>query len=807
MAKKDKNKKQNLGQSGKPNNGNTNGGNTHSNQEKWKDIKDKALVHATPEDLESVKSMTAVDLTMTEKEMIDEAVKTLALLELQSKRLGEKERALDKSIENNKDDRNIIGTEKQRLEKENQELKSQQKAMGEQERSLNERHEVILKREADADSGFIKRNGESLASLESEYVEIKESIRTHRSRVEKERADWDQELETRKKKLEEDCEKKRNELEVELLTRRKNFDSKCEKVRDAILSEKEKMDMERKTLRKERDDYQLDCEMLEEDKKSFDEKVSRRATREIETKDGEIRELNERLAAARERMDQLAGQVMEHEEANRLFGHQTPAGVRKILADTERERDKLRKEIDDLPSREQAQRLTELEREKEQWTQERLQLMDEVAQLKQNAARYRIAVTEMETLRDEKLSLTSGNDLLREANQQLRSEIDGLIKASDNKTPFPACIQMDKNGELQSTEKTLEKISDLSELTKYVRSRIRVDKNLFYSLEDVRCFIGGLAMSRLHLLQGISGTGKTSLPLAFAKAIGAGDAVIEVQAGWRDRQDLIGHYNSFEKKFYELEFLQALYKAQCPKYRDTPYIVVLDEMNLSHPEQYFADLLSALEQEPGRQRLMLMQSSCEQAPTLMAEGGKYLKIPQNVWFVGTANHDETTKDFADKTYDRAHVMELPRHHEEFSMDNVKPKDPISMAALQNAFESAKERYGEEAGKAYRFLEGALGDMLEKKFNVGWGNRLQRQMDDYVPVVMACGGSVGEAVDHILATKILRKIRDRYDNREEHLLALRDRINDRWKTLDGTSKPKRALGICGMELARLGHSEE
>ena len=62
-------------------------------------------------------------------------------------------------------------------------------------------------------------------------------------------------------------------------------------------------------------------------------------------------------------------------------------------------------------------------------------------------------------------------------------------------------------------------------------------------------------MSRLHLLQGISGTGKTNLPVAFAGAIGAECKVIEIQAGWRDRQDLLGHYNVFERKFYESEFL------------------------------------------------------------------------------------------------------------------------------------------------------------------------------------------------------------------------------------------------------------
>lgn len=79
------------------------------------------------------------------------------------------------------------------------------------------------------------------------------------------------------------------------------------------------------------------------------------------------------------------------------------------------------------------------------------------------------------------------------------------------------------------------------------------------------------------------------------RAIGAESAVIEVQSGWRDRQDLIGHFNAFERRFYESEFLKAMYRALTPFYRDTPFIIVLIEMNLSHPEQYFADLLSALE--------------------------------------------------------------------------------------------------------------------------------------------------------------------------------------------------------------------
>ena len=61
---------------------------------------------------------------------------------------------------------------------------------------------------------------------------------------------------------------------------------------------------------------------------------------------------------------------------------------------------------------------------------------------------------------------------------------------------------------------------------------------LFYGIDDIRTLLGGLAMSQLHVFQGISGTGKTSLAKAFAKAIGGFCTDIAVQAGWRDRDDL-----------------------------------------------------------------------------------------------------------------------------------------------------------------------------------------------------------------------------------------------------------------------------
>ncbi len=194
-------------------------------------------------------------------------------------------------------------------------------------------------------------------------------------------------------------------------------------------------------------------------------------------------------------------------------------------------------------------------------------------------------------------------------------------------------------------------------------------------------------MSNLHLLQGVSGIGKTSLPLAFAKALNLQCEVIEVQAGWRDRQDLFGHYNTFERKFYESKFLIALYQAQLPTYADRPYFIVLDEMNLSRPEQYFADILSALERTDGEPIELVPKALGRPARKLV--GGRSIHVPTNVWFIGTANHDESTVDFADKTYNRAYVLELPETRPWIDGKAPAQVDPLSLNDLREAFQRAR----------------------------------------------------------------------------------------------------------------------
>jgi hypothetical protein len=617
-----------------------------------------------------------------------------------------------------------------------------------------------------------------------------------------ERAEWDSCWHEQDIKVRADLEALRAEqnaahlkVAAELDEQRRQFEIESSRARTDVKKQQAKLDVL--------------AEVLAEDRAAFDLRVQQRAGALLEDAGAKYRDLEARLDAARTERDALYERLREREEAERSLGNRPLSEVKRELDNLIKERKSLADRLAKRPSEDMVARLETLERAQEEWEADRARLSQELISSRAAVARSSIAVTEMESLRDQKAALETGRDLLQAALEELRKDVDDRIRRSDGVSPFPSCSEMDRDEALQVSPPMYDEIPDLSAFCEDLQQRIAIDpassKVLHYSLSDIRCFLAGMAMSRLHLLQGISGTGKTSLPLAMARALGAGSTLVEVQAGWRDRQDLIGHFNAFERRFYEAEFLQALYRAQCPRYANSVYIVVLDEMNLSHPEQYFADLLSALEQDPQHQKLDLMTASVEPAPALL-QNGRTLPLPGNVWFVGTANHDETTKDFADKTYDRAHVMELPRHREFFKPKRSKARPPVSLTALQGAFSAAQGLHQKQATDAYRFVDGSFADILGRRFRVGWGNRLERQMLDFVPVVLAGGGTLTEAVDHVLSTKLLRKIRDRHDTRPEDLEALRIAVEDAWPRLRSEGEPLKSKEIIRSELRRLGADE-
>ena len=84
---------------------------------------------------------------------------------------------------------------------------------------------------------------------------------------------------------------------------------------------------------------------------------------------------------------------------------------------------------------------------------------------------------------------------------------------------------------------------------------------LYYDISDIREFVAGLAVSHIVILQGMSGTGKTSLAYAFGEFLENPSTIIPVQPMWKERTDLLGYYNEFTKRFNETLLLEKMYEA------------------------------------------------------------------------------------------------------------------------------------------------------------------------------------------------------------------------------------------------------
>ena len=289
----------------------------------------------------------------------------------------------------------------------------------------------------------------------------------------------------------------------------------------------------------------------------------------------------------------------------------------------------------------------------------------------------------------------------------------------------------------------------LSELCDDIRNFACSERKLYYEIKTIRLLIAGLASTKLIVLQGISGTGKTSLPYTLGKYFQNDATIASVQPSWRDRSELFGYFNEFTKKFNETEVLKRIYESS---YNDDVNVIVLDEMNIARIEYYFAEMLSVLEMpNPNEWQIELVPSSWDTDPKHLEDGK--LRIPQNVWYIGTANNDDSTFAVSDKVYDRALVINLDSKGVPFEAKPTSSKR-VSYSYIDSLYREAVEK-NPLADDLIKKIE-RLDNYVIEKFRIAFGNRIMKQMKIFVPVYVACGGTELDGVDYILATKVFRK---------------------------------------------------
>jgi len=335
-------------------------------------------------------------------------------------------------------------------------------------------------------------------------------------------------------------------------------------------------------------------------------------------------------------------------------------------------------------------------------------------------------------------------------------------------------------------------------LSKYFKAR-----GFHFTYEQIAIFYAALKTKGFVILSGLSGTGKTKLAQLFAELLcpcqkcHGGETrkdvececthlFLSVRPDWRDSKALLGYYNPLTEQYESTPLLKFLLRARDDYEKNgdnaKPYFVILDEMNLSHVEYYFADFLSVLESgrdERGWTKEPLRLHSFKQS--IQDQDGQKippeLHLPPNLYIIGTVNIDETTYMFSPKVLDRAFTIEFrdvdfSDYPKSESGDAQQIADQIRDAILNDLCNGGKFcAVAADKGEIKRAIEEGLGDAKQQleelnrrlqPYDLHFGYRVLDEIALFVRYAKSLPEEVGkalngdEALDYAVLMKVLPK---------------------------------------------------
>lgn len=725
------------------------------------------------------------DLRQAQKEKINTALIT-------DERVAAKVEELDKQIEASKTE---LETKRSELEEEYKVKETAlQVRIDEQQLALDIRAESLNKQKEDQDA-----KAKELADIEAQVKkqcetafaeEVKRIKADERSIREKEKesvyAEWEDEKAKQKKELDEYLKAQRKKVDDELekahSERVEAEEKKLERIHEADTAIEEKRaeltkEYEAKAAEYSRKKLEYEKKLQELTDQQADLDADSNYVQELKAKysqysEKEVLKLQQQIAHYEAQIEVYTARIKEltdktaHMQSSLLDddGQSLVVKIEELeaqLADAVRRND----ELANMPSEEEIERLRANKRELETV---RVALDDEKQKRREAEAKisaYAMSARELENAR-------VGAAALESLNNQLQMKLKYISEQykTTQESKFKVLLDIDKEIANQRLYNPKGFNGSLQELCDYVREYGASKKRLYYSIDTIRVFFASLAAaeraSRLLILQGLSGTGKSSLPRLVADALNVECKLVPVQPSWRDNRELLGYDNDFTNRFKETEFTKFLYEASALPNRRKIYLIVLDEMNLARIEYYFADFLSVLEKPDQSEWIVPLVSGYseldeDQKPKYLDYSNEAANIcvTNNIWFVGTANNDDSTSLITDKVYDRAQVLDMDSREDEFAGKRV-AKVSVDVEELLGLFEAAKTAKNKltDADRSKIFMV----DEYLKEMDITFGNRIMSQMDDFVPVYIACGGTKEEAIDYLITHKILRKLDERYE---------------------------------------------
>lgn len=306
----------------------------------------------------------------------------------------------------------------------------------------------------------------------------------------------------------------------------------------------------------------------------------------------------------------------------------------------------------------------------------------------------------------------------------------------------------------KSTKKNEQKIFTVDNVISIIK-----DTGLLYDDLLIKRFAFSLLTKPFVILSGLAGSGKTQLALVFAKAlcedIENQICFVPVGADWTNREPLLGYPNALRDNEYVLPesgVLQLMIEAT--KNPTKPYFLILDEMNLSYVERYFADFLSAMEAKDVKIKLW---------DTEDGEVPKSIALPRNIFVVGTINVDETTYMFSPKVLDRANVIEFKVSEEEMEQFLRQATDIDIMRAKSQAATMAEDFVKKSTAKISTEtseISSVLSDFFKqlKTVNAEFGYRSATEIARFITLATANNSlSLQDAIDAAIVQKLLPKL--------------------------------------------------
>jgi len=512
---------------------------------------------------------------------------------------------------------------------------------------------------------------DEIAKLKAKrLVEISNAENVERERIRaeiaKEREAWTNQQDNDRKKL--------NAERTELEKQKGALSALQSEVegRKVELESAERM-LERKEQRREQQ-LQRRNEQLQDE---VEEQVGERR-KSLEATEANFRAENARLREALNIQTRLIGAF---EQLKQQLGGKDPAEILRALNSQTDELKRLREELATRPTEEMRERYQVLESD----ARNQRARADE---LERQIVSNEVAIAEIGDLRRQNSELNAENKSLAQrasifegSANEAQAELNRLRAAYERPAEVEARYKEIEMPHI-SVDKAKQPVQhDIDEITWLTGIGNACDTyGLHFNPRILKAFHTALKTaewSPLTVLAGVSGTGKSELPRLYSHFGGIYFEPLSVQPNWDSQESMLGFFNSIDNKFDAQPVLRFLAQSQQPWSNDYPglqdavCLVLLDEMNLAHPELYFAEFLSKLELRRGRKG-----NDVPFIPIKIGAGMKPYELPlgRNVLWTGTMNQDETTKSLSDKVLDRSIIINFPRPTELIRRLKLEPLD-------------------------------------------------------------------------------------------------------------------------------------